>query len=176
MTEKKGESIFASKNAIPEEKKCVIYALKLEKNNYYVGKTNRKVEERFSEHKNGEGSEWTKMYNPIEILESVVGDKWLEDAWTMRYMEKYGMDSVRGGPYVQLELPDEQVKEILRRLRMAFDSCAKCGKTNHMISSCPKGKSKEKEYCVRCSREGHSIKECFALYYPDGQLIISEDD
>jgi predicted GIY-YIG superfamily endonuclease len=43
-----------------------IYILKLEENKWYVGKTYRKVKERFQEHLDGKGSSWTKKYKPIE--------------------------------------------------------------------------------------------------------------
>ena len=50
----------------------IIYALLLESNKYYIGKTNetKGVNLRFQEHLSGIGSEWTKIYTPISIIQS----------------------------------------------------------------------------------------------------------
>ena len=48
-----------------------IYILKLNNDNYYVGKT-KNVNKRFQEHLSGNGSSWTQMHKPIEIIKSSV--------------------------------------------------------------------------------------------------------
>ena len=45
-----------------------IYAIKLEQGKYYVGKTNN-PQFRIESHFNSNGSEWTKIYKPIKVLE-----------------------------------------------------------------------------------------------------------
>ena len=45
-----------------------IYILKLNNNKYYVGKTNRTVNDRYQEHLDGNGSIWTKKYKPQSII------------------------------------------------------------------------------------------------------------
>ena len=47
-----------------------IYALKLENNKYYIGKTNN-PSFRIESHFNTEGSFWTKKYKPIQVLELI---------------------------------------------------------------------------------------------------------
>ena len=45
-----------------------IYILELENNKYYVGKTTNTAF-RLEQHFNNSGSQWTKKYKPIKILE-----------------------------------------------------------------------------------------------------------
>jgi predicted GIY-YIG superfamily endonuclease len=45
-----------------------IYILKLNDNKYYVGKTNKIVNERYQEHIDGVGSFWTKKYKPLYLI------------------------------------------------------------------------------------------------------------
>jgi len=89
-----------------------IYILKLKENKYYIGKSDN-VLNRFQQHINGNGSSWTRKYNPIsieKIIENV--SSFEEDKITKEYMSKYGIDNVRGGSYVEIELTELQ-KEIL---------------------------------------------------------------
>lgn len=48
-----------------------IYVLKLEQNKYYIGKSNN-IDIRLNDHMNGNGSQWTKKYKPIEITEVIL--------------------------------------------------------------------------------------------------------
>jgi hypothetical protein len=84
-----------------------IYVLKLENNKYYIGKTeNPKI--RLENHFSSNGSEWTKLYKPIKIIEIIPNcDNYDEDKYTKIYMDKYGIDNVRGGSYVQIELNED---------------------------------------------------------------------
>ena len=47
-----------------------VYVLKLEQNKYYVG-VSKNVYKRIQEHFNSNGSQWTKLYNPIDIVEVI---------------------------------------------------------------------------------------------------------
>ena len=47
-----------------------LYVLKLVKNKYYVGITCKNVHVRVSQHKNGKGAAWTKLYKPVNVIES----------------------------------------------------------------------------------------------------------
>ena len=47
-----------------------IYILKLTNNKYYVGKTNN-PEMRLQSHFSLTGSQWTKKYKPIEVMEMI---------------------------------------------------------------------------------------------------------
>lgn len=82
-----------------------LYVLKLEQGKYYVGITSKSVEARFAQHKKGfAGASWTKKYKPLEIYYSqdlgvVTKEKaeLFEAKTTRKYIEKYGLDNVRGG-------------------------------------------------------------------------------
>ncbi len=89
-----------------------VYTLLLEGGNYYVGFTERPVEQRFEEHVAGKGSYWTKTHKPIEIISYVPGNMLDENEITYRLMKEYGYEKVRGGIYVQKEydsMPDEVI-------------------------------------------------------------------
>lgn len=89
------------------KKPIILYVLKLEGGNYYIG-TTRNLDKRYKEHCTGKGSEWTRIHKPIEILEAretgLTDDReacLLEDELTLEMAEMHGPDFVRGGGYCQ---------------------------------------------------------------------------
>lgn len=129
---------YIKNNYNKRNKMTTIYVLKLENDKYYIGKTNKKLEERFQEHLNGEGSEWTKIHKPIEIIEyNKYADDYDEDKYTKKYMNKYGIDNVRGGSYVTINLPDYQIKALQTELKTLENKCFNCRATDHYIDACP---------------------------------------
>jgi predicted GIY-YIG superfamily endonuclease len=116
-----------------------IYVLKLENDKYYVGKTHRGSDIRFQEHISGKGSEWTKLYKPISILETTEHDSaFEEDVFTKKYMMKYGIENVRGGSYTNIVLDDWQIKSLEHEFKSVTDCCFKCGKKGHFVYDCEK--------------------------------------
>lgn len=118
-----------------------IYALKLENNKYYIGKTQRGVgaDIRFEEHKTGKGSEWTRLHKPISVMETYEHDSaFEEDVFTKKYMMKYGIENVRGGSYVKIILDDWQIKSLEHEFKSVNDTCFKCGKKGHFAENCEK--------------------------------------
>ena len=86
-----------------------IYILKLENGKYYVGKTNN-PEYRLNNHFNENGSAWTKKHKPIKILKLIPNcDNYDEDKITRQYMDKYGINNVRGGSFVSVKLDKSTV-------------------------------------------------------------------
>lgn len=73
-----------------------IYVLKLIDERYYVGRTSNFMQ-RMNEHFNGMGSEYTKKYKPIKIIE-VTEEINITDERdkTLEYMKMYGYEKVRG--------------------------------------------------------------------------------
>jgi hypothetical protein len=115
-----------------------IYVLQLENNKYYIGKTeNPKI--RLENHFKSNGSEWTKLYKPIKIIEIIPDcDNYDEDKYTKIYMDKYGIDNVRGGSYVQIELNEDIIKFLKLSSNGTNDRCFNCGLTGHFIKDCKK--------------------------------------
>ena len=114
-----------------------VYILKLINDKYYVGITNKSVQERFNEHINGRGSEWTKKYKPIEIVESIKNaDPFDEDKYTKKYMSQYGIDNVRGGSYTTIELFDYQIMSLEKELCTIQNKCFKCFQYGHYAKYC----------------------------------------
>ena len=70
-----------------------IYVLKLEQEKYYIGKTNN-PQFRLDNHFTSNGSEWTKIYKPVFLLELRPNcDDYDEDKVTRQYMDNYGIES-----------------------------------------------------------------------------------
>jgi predicted GIY-YIG superfamily endonuclease len=113
-----------------------IYILKLQSGKYYVGKTTD-LERRKQEHINGTASAWTKKYKPVSV-EKIIrnASAFDEDKWTKIYMEKHGVDNVRGAAYSQMELDEAQRETLQREIRSAKDACMKCGRSGHFAKSC----------------------------------------
>ena len=117
-----------------------IYILLLELNKYYIGKTNN-PDIRLDSHFNSNGSEWTKIYKPIKVYELISDcDSYDEDKYTLKYMEKEGIDNVRGGSFSQIKLSDEQIKLINQMIKGASDKCFNCGESGHFIKDCIESK------------------------------------
>jgi hypothetical protein len=113
-----------------------IYVLKLQEGKYYVGKSQNPME-RYQEHLNGNGSTWTKKYKPIGVEKIIINqNNFDEDKWTKIYMEKYGIENVRGGAYVRDELPEFQTQAIKSEIWGSKDKCMSCGRKGHWANDC----------------------------------------
>ena len=143
-----------------------VYALQLKHNKYYIGSTKKSIDERFDEHKNDFGSEWTSLYTPIKIIESITNaDQFDEDKLTKKYMSKFGIDNVRGGSYVSIVLPDFQIKSIQMEILTSKDACFNCGKIGHYgydcDSICEKNyKVQSNQICNYCNSDSHDSSNC----------------
>jgi predicted GIY-YIG superfamily endonuclease len=125
-----------------------VYVLLCEQNRYYIGKTYRPLQLRVKEHFNGTGSEWTKRYKPIKIVEQIMNaDEFDEDKYTKKYMKQYGIENVRGGSYTQVCLSEYSRLALERELCSASD------------------------LCFRCNRSSHFAKDCYAITKSDGSPI-----
>lgn len=113
-----------------------IYILKLEGGRYYIGKTNN-IEQRKKQHINGTASAWTKKYKPVSVEKIIPNASHFdEDKYTKEYMSKYGIDKVRGGSYVEIELADSQIETLNREIWGAKDLCKQCGRSGHFAKNC----------------------------------------
>jgi hypothetical protein len=115
-----------------------IYILKLQQGKYYVGKT-KNAGFRLDSHFNSEGSAWTKKYKPIKVEKLISNcDDYDEDKYTRIYMDKYGVDNVRGGSFVQVKLNDNTKEALNKMSNGTKDLCFKCGEKGHFAINCNK--------------------------------------
>ena len=127
--------------------KVAIYILKLADDKYYIGKCRKNneidVNKRIRQHFNKKGAAWTKKHPPVSIVNIKYDmDKYDEDKWTKIYMDKYGIENVRGGIYVRLRLSNATIKTIQNEIIGSNDRCHNCGETGHYIKNCPKRKQR----------------------------------
>ena len=116
-----------------------IYVLKCSNNKYYIGKTLSDVNKRFNIHKKGQGAIWTRKHRPVEILNVYKNcDHFDEDKYTKIYMDKYGIENVRGGSYTKVKLDNDVIKFLKKELSSIHDKCYGCGSKKHFIKTCPK--------------------------------------
>ena len=145
-----------------------IYTLQLEQQKYYIGKTNN-PQFRLDSHFNLNGSEWTKKYKPIQVVEIIPNcDDYDEDKYTIKYMEKYGINNVRGGSFCEIQLREENKTTLKRMITGTTDKCFICGEKGHFAKECNKDDDNfskllneleellvKNELCFRCYRKGH---------------------
>ena len=157
-----------------------LYALRLEHGKYYIGKTTRDVDTRFAEHIEGNGSAWTSLYPPIEVMETVSNiDEFDEDKYVKIYMKTYGIGNVRGGSYSGITLSDNQVSVLQQELRGAADTCFGCGQPGHYVKDCtatvqPTPINHHRSGCSRCGRDNHTVDSCYATYTVTDKYIRQE--
>lgn len=113
-----------------------VYVLELENNKYYVGRTTNPYF-RIEKHFNSNGSTWTKKYKPIKILEIISDcDNYDEEKYTMKYMEKYGINNVRGGSFCEIKLSDNNIVTLNQIMNSVLDKCYICGNNGHFAKQC----------------------------------------
>jgi cellular nucleic acid-binding protein len=137
-----------------------IYTLQLEKGKYYVGKTNN-PKFRLENHFNSNGSEWTKIYKPIKVLEIKPNcDDYDEDKITRQYMDKYGIDNVRGGSFVTVNLDKSVLNTLQQMCNGTNNNCFACGKSGHFSKDCNEEEYEEVWVCNFCEKEFIEKNKC----------------
>ena len=141
LINKKKEEIIIKLNIFIFHKSSImattnIYVLRLEGGRFYVGKSDN-VMSRYQQHLNGSGSAWTKKYKPVSLEKTIENvSPFEEDKITKEYMNKYGIDKVRGGSYVEIELSDFHKDALKMEIWGAKDLCTNCGRAGHFVKDC----------------------------------------
>lgn len=150
-----------------------IYILELTDGKYYVGKSDN-PDIRIEDHFNGSdnASAWTKKYPPVKIIEKIANcDDYDEDKYTKMYMDKYGIDNVRGGSYVTITLDKSTIKHLQQASTATNDRCFQCNKSGHFVKNCPEITGVEITVCERCGRNTHNKGQCYAKRHLQGYII-----
>ena len=162
-----------------------IYSLLLENGKYYIGKTNN-PRFRFETHFNSNGSEWTKLHKPLNIIELIPDcDDYDEDKHTIRYMNKYGINNVRGGSFSTITLDPSTINILNQMCNGANNKCFACGIAGHFAKNCKnikKSKKKREDPC-NCPTSYFSPHRKFKCFLntiilnnnSDTDYIISDD-
>lgn len=86
-----------------------VFCLKLARGNYFVGTTTQIYLAILGEF-SGQGSQWTRMYKPLELVEATelpedtsLSPKKIANLMVQSYMGKYGYQKVRGGDFYQID-------------------------------------------------------------------------
>ena len=148
----------------------ILYVLKLEEEKYYVGIT-RNFKRRYKQHMDGKASSWTRRYKPLEVFEKMNVDDYFDDTiYTIKYMEKFGIDNVRGGSLCKIYLSNYDKKYINNQIKSFNHICNFCQKKGHFINDCI---LYNREYiCYVCNIHGHYINDC-PLLNEKGESIIN---
>ena len=178
-----------------------IYVLELKNKKYYIGKTTN-PNFRLKQHFDSNGSSWTREYKPVKLFELISNcDNFDEDKYTLKYMEKYGINNVRGGSFCEMKLSKDNINVIKKMINGSTDNCYICGEHGHFAKDCSQDdyNISEKNYfdlfnsakcydniysknnnqepvCFKCGREGHYSNECYAKTTVTGDDIDTTDD
>lgn len=88
----------------------VVYVLRLEGDNFYVGLTLGRPAKRIGQHGGRHGAAWTKLHPPVALVETIdcgTTDEQRatqrENLVTWKYMMRHGWQRVRGGYFTQCD-------------------------------------------------------------------------
>ncbi len=104
--------------------------LELEDSKYYVS-----FDENINELLNDKNiNEWIEIHRPIKISYSILLSNNIDlDDYVLKFMNKYGINNVRGGSYKDVILDNDTIKFIKYEIRRRTNKCIRCGKTHNYL-------------------------------------------
>jgi predicted GIY-YIG superfamily endonuclease len=116
-----------------------IYVLALENGFFYVGKSSD-IEARLQQHFSGDGAQFTRLYRPLEEIETITPRMDDLEAWerieTLEQALVHGIDKVRGHRFTSVHLSMQQRKCFFEEVVERYDLCRRCGRDSHMVNEC----------------------------------------
>jgi hypothetical protein len=94
----------------------VVYILELSDGFYSISRFS------ISQIKNGSGTSWTKLHQPVSVIKTIYKDEeydedFSEDDIVYEFMEKYGIEKVRGGSFNSVVLSEYQISILNQKLK-----------------------------------------------------------
>ena len=122
------------------ENSIYIYVIRQECGKYFIGKTNTpniNITD-IQELAKKTNQKWLLNYRPTRIHELIHSlDAWDEDKITLKYMDKCGIDDVRGGSFNSIDLSVEELTTIRAMIASAKGECQICKVIGHSKPNCP---------------------------------------
>ena len=141
---KKNENIFQNRedvkkivNNLPIPKKnsendFFIYVLKCENNKFYVGRSINIYNRIYQHSQKINSANFTKLYKPLELIEVfITEDSFEEDKTVKKYMNRFGIQNVRGGTYSEIQLSPNKIKCLQDEINHSNGICYRCKQRGH---------------------------------------------
>lgn len=116
----------------------VIYVLELQNDKFYIGKsTIDHLGRALKSHFDGHGSSWTNHHGVVRVKDVFFdANNDDDDKYTMQMMQTYGIDNVRGGTYLDVDLDTKHKKFLEHEIVWGGETCFRCNRVGHFVEGC----------------------------------------